>query len=248
MFDSFPIRYLFPNSITALSLMLGCATIVLAAQGRPEDACWLLIWCGLLDRADGVVARLVNGSSVFGGHFDTLSDMVAFCVAPGLMIFFTLSGDARYATHFEAGRGRFLLVAVTVYILAGAIRLARYNSEVSELGHTWFRGLPTTIAGLMIGSYMLSVWDSGLNDGFIYAIPFILIFLSVLMVSNFWLPKSFGKVKWVLAAQIVGAVVIYTFGFLKIYPQVLFLGSLAYPLIGFSVGWFLHRGGASEKT
>src|SRR5690348_10759860 len=102
MFDRFHPRYLVPNAVTAANLILALTAIVEASRGRAETAAWLIVWCALLDRVDGVVARWLGASSEFGIQFDTLSDLLAFCVAPGLLVYFLLTGDPRYAPMYES--------------------------------------------------------------------------------------------------------------------------------------------------
>ncbi len=76
------LRYTVPNSFTALSLLLGVASIVTTQLGDLELAAWIIVWCGLLDVLDGVSARLLKATSNFGAEFDSMADLVAFGVAP----------------------------------------------------------------------------------------------------------------------------------------------------------------------
>lgn len=80
-------RYTIPNSVTALSLLLGIASIVTSQIGELEFAAWLIVWCGLLDTIDGVAARLLKATSNFGAEFDSMADLISFGVAPGVLIF-----------------------------------------------------------------------------------------------------------------------------------------------------------------
>ena len=81
------LRYSIPNSLTALSLLLGLGSIVTAQIGDLEFAAWLIVWCGLLDTMDGIAARLLKATSSFGAEFDSMADLVSFGVAPGVLIF-----------------------------------------------------------------------------------------------------------------------------------------------------------------
>src|ERR1051326_1316957 len=96
MFPRFPVRYLAPNSITGLGIVLACAAIALAHAGRHEWGAWLIVWCVLLDRTDGFVARATNACSEFGEQFDSLADFLCFCVAPPMLVYFFMAGDVRY--------------------------------------------------------------------------------------------------------------------------------------------------------
>src|SRR5216684_1090192 len=111
MFDRFHPRYLVPNGVPAANLILALTAIVEARRGRPEAAAWLIVWCALLDRVDGVVARWLGASSEFGIQFDTLSDLLAFCVAPGLLVYLLLPADVVAASPI-------LLLTCSVFMLS----------------------------------------------------------------------------------------------------------------------------------
>src|SRR5260370_36530760 len=82
MFDRFHPRYLVPNGVTAANLILALTAIVKASHGRPEAAAWLIVWCALLGRVGGVVARWLGASSELGIPFDPLSALLDFFVSP----------------------------------------------------------------------------------------------------------------------------------------------------------------------
>ena len=139
------LRYTIPNSFTALSLMLGVASIVTTQLGDLELAGWIILWCGLLDVMDGVSARLLKATSNFGAEFDSMADLVAFGVAPAVLVLNAglQIGDVEY----ESGQFWLLLVAVAVFVLAGAMRLARFNITSEETPDGWSSGIPITAAG-----------------------------------------------------------------------------------------------------
>ena len=133
------LRYSVPNSFTALSLLLGVASIVTTQLGDLELAAWIIVWCGLLDVMDGVSARLLKATSDFGAEFDSMADLVAFGVAPAVLILNAglQIGDVEY----DSGQFWLLLVAVAVFVLAGALRLARFNLASDEMPNGWFSGI-----------------------------------------------------------------------------------------------------------
>jgi CDP-diacylglycerol--serine O-phosphatidyltransferase len=139
------LRYTIPNSFTALSLLLGIGSIVTGQLGDLELAAWMIVWCGLLDVLDGVAARLLKATSDFGAEFDSMADLVAFGVAPGMLI---LQAGIEYS-GFELFSGAFwvLLISVGVFVLSGAMRLARFNIMSEQPVHGWFTGIPITAAG-----------------------------------------------------------------------------------------------------
>lgn len=242
MLDRSYLRYLVPNSVTAASLVIALTAIVQASCGNFEAAAWLIVWCALLDRADGVAARWLNASSEFGIQLDTLADLPAFCVAPALLVYFLLTGDPRYAPLFAAGAARVVLLAsVGLYVLFGAIRLARFNVQARDLGPKWFRGLPVTIAGGLVSTFILTAWELSLPAEVVAASPVLLLVCAVLMVTTLWLPKSVGECPRIPPLlRVLGVATIYGLGFARTLPVLLLAAALAYPSLGFVFG-ALHR-------
>lgn len=240
MFDRFHPRYLVPNAITGANLLMAMVAIVQASRGMYESAAWLIVWCVLLDRMDGVSARLVNACSDFGIQFDTLADLLAFCAAPGLLVYFLLTGDPRYAPIFASHAARAaLLASVGAYVLLGAMRLARFNVHTRSIGPDWSCGLPVTIAAAVVSTFMLATWDLGL-PGLAPASPLVLVVCAIFMISRLWLPKSLARGSQRLrGVQAVGAVTIYGLGTLRMLPALLLAVALAYPALGFLYGRLL---------
>jgi len=238
MFDRFHPRYLVPNAVTGLSMVIAVVAIVQASRGVYESAAWLIVWCALLDRVDGFWARLVDACSDFGIQFDTLADLLAFCAAPAMLVYFLLTDDPRYAPMFEAYPARaVLLTSVGAYVLLGAMRLARFNVQTRSIGPRWSRGLPVTIAGAIVSTFILAAWELSLPTLVVMASPIVLFACAVFMISNLWLPKSMGKGKrTLLALQVLGVVTIYGLGLIRALPTVLLAVALAYPAFGFVFG------------
>ena len=117
------LRYTIPNSFTASSLLIGVGSIVTGQLGHLELAGWMIVWCGLLDVMDGLAARMLKATSDFGAEFDSMADLVAFGVAPGMLM---LQVGMEFG-GFELFSGAFwiLLASVGVFVLCGAMRLAR---------------------------------------------------------------------------------------------------------------------------
>ena len=138
------LRYGIPNSVTSLSLLLGLGSIVTAQVGELELAAWMIVWCGLLDTMDGIAARMLKATSDFGAEFDSMADLVSFGVAPAILVFNT----GLQIAGIQVGAGQFwvLLVACGVFVLAGAMRLARFNLGTFSPGRGWFMGVPITAA------------------------------------------------------------------------------------------------------
>ena len=129
------LRYTIPNSFTALSLLLGLGSIVMAQVGDLEFAAWLIVWCGLLDVMDGMAARLLKATSSFGAEFDSMADLVSFGVAPAILVF--NAGLQLAGIDLESGQFWVLIVACGVFVLAGAMRLARFNLATDQPRTGW---------------------------------------------------------------------------------------------------------------
>lgn len=141
------LRRLIPNIITLLSMICGLTSIQYAIQGRWQDAALLVIVATLLDMLDGAVARLLKAASKFGAELDSLSDFLSFGVAPATIMYLWILSDA----------GRIGWIAALVFVIATALRLARFNIQsadpegVPEWGRYFFSGVPAPAgAGLIL--------------------------------------------------------------------------------------------------
>ncbi len=205
--------------------LLGKAPIILA--------CWMVVWGALLDKLDGIAAKIMNASSGFGAQFDSLADLVAFGLAPAFLTYFYLKHEA---PEWSAQHHPILFISISVYVLCAAMRLARYNDkDGDELGN-YFMGMPSTFAGGFVVLALIIADDYQLfaiSSHFITAMPLILIVMGLLMVSPFYLPKLVKrKTMWINYAQ--GGLILlgYIFGFGKIFPEFNFFILTLYPCIG----------------
>jgi len=239
------LRYSIPNSFTALSLLLGLGSIATTQVGDLEFAAWMVVWCGLLDTMDGVAARVLKATSSFGAEFDSMADLVAFGVAPAMLVF---NLGLQYA-GVEIWSGQFwvLLTACGVFVLAGAMRLARFNltSDVPHGG--WFTGIPITAAGGGLISSMVIVmirYDdiSTVLPLHLY-LPILMFLLGILMVSKIRFPKATLRKSVIINAfQIINIALIFICGVLRIYPEYLF-GIGIFLLIAGSIAGRITRDG-----
>src|SRR3954471_9614371 len=139
------LKHLIPNAVTLANIALGFLGIVAAARGQFERSVVLLFAAALCDLADGKLARALNATSKFGMELDSLSDMVSFGLAPSVLAYMAVLHKL----------GTLGLAIAIVYPLCGAIRLARYNSEVSGIGKVPFLGVPIPIAASCVWSRVL---------------------------------------------------------------------------------------------
>lgn len=219
------LRYSIPSSITALSLVLGLCSIVTTQVGSLEFAAWLIVWCGLLDTMDGVAARVLKATSSFGAEFDSMADLVAFGVAPAILVFNL--GLQYGGVEVDSGQFWVLLIACGVFVLAGAMRLARFNltSDVPHGG--WFTGIPITAAGGGLISSMVLVMIKYEDVSTVLPLhlylPILMFILGILMVSKIRFPKAtMRKSKIINAFQIINIALIFICGIFRIYPEYLF--------------------------
>jgi CDP-diacylglycerol--serine O-phosphatidyltransferase len=167
--------YILPNLFTSCSLFGGFYAIIAATQGRYDAAAIAILISSLCDGLDGKIARFTNTASKFGAEYDSLSDLIAFGVAPGLLAF---------EWSLEPF-GRFGWLAVFLYIICGALRLARFNIQKSTLESRHFKGLPIPGAAIFVATLVLFINSlGGRTQDFSFLIISVIYLLSFLMVST----------------------------------------------------------------
>ena len=200
------LAYLLPNFFTALSAFFGVMSIIASSQAKFEKAFIYIILSLIADGLDGRVARLTNTTSKFGVEFDSLADLVAFGVAPAMMLFFAIGQNY----------GKFGALVSGLFVVFGAIRLARFNVTTGELDPRYFIGLPIPTAAVVLSSWIML--DMKYNGGLNILILLGALFLAFLMVSNFRYP-SFKKINFNKNVAIkVLVVIIVVASFIYLYP------------------------------
>jgi len=237
------LRYTIPNSVTALSLLLGLGSIVTTQVGDLEFAAWLIVWCGLLDTMDGVAARLLKATSNFGAEFDSMADLVSFGVAPSVLVF--NAGLQIAGVEVESGQFWVLLVSCGVFVLAGAMRLARFNLATDKPRTGWFTGVPITAAGGGLVSSMVLVLIyhediASLLPLHLY-LPVLMFVLAILMVSRLRFPKAVVRKSIIINVfQFTNIAAIFICGILRIYPEYLFSIGVFLLIAGIIAGRITH--------
>ena len=168
--------YLLPNMITTLSMFLGFLSMVWAVQGRFESACFAILLSAVMDGLDGKVARLTNTASEFGVQYDSLSDLVAFGIAPAMLMW-----------QWElSALGRMGLAAAFIYAACGALRLARFNVSTAAVGKRFFIGLPIPAGGCTVVTFVFCAahFPAIMASALPYMILVLAIGVGVLMVSK----------------------------------------------------------------
>ncbi len=137
--------YLLPNLFTTAALFSGFYAVLAAMNSQFEKAAIAIFIAMILDGLDGRVARMTNTQTAFGAEYDSLSDMVAFGLAPALVMYeWALS---------SLGKPGWL--AAFVYTAGAALRLARFNSKLDVADSHYFQGLPSPSAAAIVAA---SVW------------------------------------------------------------------------------------------
>jgi CDP-diacylglycerol--serine O-phosphatidyltransferase len=211
--------YILPNLFTALSVFFGMMSIIASSQGKFEKAFIYIILSFIADGLDGRVARMTNTSSHFGLEFDSLADIVAFGVAPAMMLFFSIGQNY----------GKFGALATGLFVVFGAIRLARFNVTTSQNDPTVFIGVPIPTAAAVLASVLMLNLE--LNHSLNLVILIGSFILGILMVSNVRFP-SFKKVNLHKNAKLkVLILIIVLASLLYLYP----IWTLALTLSGYIV-------------
>lgn len=168
--------YLLPNLITSASLFGGFYAIIASLDGNYEYAAIAIIISGILDGMDGRVARLTGSSSKFGVEYDSLADLIAFGLAPGVLIF----------TWALRPFGRYGWLAAFLYVVCGALRLARFNVQVTTIESKRFNGLPIPAAAAMVCTTVLMFFFLGRGEETVRHITVLILIyaLAFLMISN----------------------------------------------------------------
>lgn len=205
-----------PNVITCGNLLSGCFSILFIASGMPIKAALMILVAGLFDFLDGFAARLLDAHSPIGPDLDSLSDVVSFGIAPGLIMCYMMNNALDLPRLTLDGIDLLPCVAFLLPVFA-AIRLARFN--IDETQQTAFRGIPAPAMAIFVASLPLAMAQVGhLSDGALdyWACLGITLLLSFMMVSNlrcfsFKMKKLSWKgneVRWIfLAVAIVGFVI-----------------------------------------
>jgi CDP-diacylglycerol--serine O-phosphatidyltransferase len=178
--------YILPNLLTTISLLSGFYAIISAFDRRFTYAAIAIFVSCLFDMLDGRVARLTHSTSRFGVEYDSLSDVIAFGVAPGVLVY----------VWALRSYGNFGWLAAFLFVACGAVRLARFNVQVDTIQKKSFLGLPIPAAAAAIAGCILfytSTWSDGnITDvwlkyrGVLKSIfmPLLIYTLAFLMVSN----------------------------------------------------------------
>ncbi len=174
--------FLLPNLFTTAALFAGFYSIIAAMSGLFTAASIAIFIAMVLDGLDGRVARFTGTASAFGAQYDSLSDLIAFGLAPALLVYrFALEGLVDYGWIWA----KIGWLAAFLYAVTTALRLARFNTRSGTVGKRFFQGLPCPAAAALIAGLIWFTQSIGVSAHML-AIPALVltIFAAALMVSN----------------------------------------------------------------
>ncbi len=188
--------YLLPSLLTTGNLFCGFFALLLTVENQYKQAALAIFVAMIMDLLDGRVARLMKATSQFGLEFDSLADVVSFCVAPAFLIYsFALSVLGRPAWF-----GAFL------FVICGALRLARFNVHTGTADRRYFIGLSTPAAAGVLCAAVILFRDAPASPWLLAGLAVGTYFVALLMVSTFryWSFKELGFARrWPLQTLLV---------------------------------------------
>ena len=204
-----PLRSLIPNLFTFISLTFGLTAIKFAIDQKWQISVSLIVFASFLDNIDGKLARLLKTNSDFGVELDSLSDFLVFGTIPPITIYFWMGGT----------ENQYLWIVAVLFIICSALRLARFNSELSDkptYAKNYFSGIPTPAAAFLalLPITGLEIFDLNEFKTEFYTSVWISL-IAIGMVSN--LPTFSGKVMLVPRKFVI--------------PFLIFLGILSHYII-----------------
>lgn len=197
--------YILPNSLTLCGMFFGFFSILSSIKGNYVHAAWAVIIADVFDGLDGWVARLTHSTTKFGIELDSLSDLVAFGVAPAILVY----------NWAVAPFGRIGFAVVFLFTACGALRLARYNVQMGSTESKAFTGMPIPGAATVIATVVLFFHEIGIftaqKNIFILILTFCLALLMVSTLKFHGLKEiDFSRRKpfWILVVFVFGVVLV----------------------------------------
>jgi len=167
--------YVLPNLFTSASLFCGFYSIIASFKEYFLSSAIAILIAIVFDSLDGRVARLTNTTSKFGAEYDSLADVISFGMAPSLLVY-------SWSLFIY---GKWGWIVAFLFLLCGALRLARYNIQIGIIESSVFNGLPIPAAAAVVATTVIFFDYAGVEGKFynFFIICFVVI-LSLLMVSS----------------------------------------------------------------
>jgi len=212
--------YLLPNMFTTLNLFCGFYAVIASISGNFSAAAVSIIIAGVFDSLDGKLARATNTTSTFGVEYDSLADVISFGMAPAVMVYLWALVPL----------GRIGWLAGFLFMACGALRLARFNTQVGTVSSDHFVGLPIPAGAGMVATTVMLFEKFSIGGNLRPVLILIMLYLlSYLMVSSikyssFKKPELFIKMNF---NSLVVAILILIF--VASQPAIaLFVGGILY--------------------
>jgi len=224
------LAFFLPNIFTALNIACGFTSVIYSWQGLFYQAAMILVLGAIFDMVDGRVARMTGTQSAFGEQFDSLSDVVSFGFAPAMMV---------YAVFFSE-LGRVGLVVSFIFLLCGALRLARFNANIGKVDPNFFQGLPIPGAAFaLVGYVLMTIVFPTLRYYPLFAGIYVVVY-ALLMISNIPFP-SFKKSEWVKKRKKrVLAIIFLILTLTFMYEEIMIISMISFYVIG-SIAYFIYQ-------
>lgn len=227
--------YILPNLFTLAALFGGFYAIVMAMNGRFDQAAIGVFCAMVLDSLDGRIARMTNTQSAFGEQMDSLSDMVSFGAAPALIAY----------VWGLTSLGRWGWIGAFVYCACAALRLARFNVNTAVVDKRFFQGLPSPAAAALVAGFIWLMTDAGVDGVEVRWVTFtLMLYAGLTMVTNvpFYSFKDVSMKRSVPFAVIV--LIALGIAVINIHPPTVMFGLFViYGLSGYIVyGWRKAKG------
>ncbi len=174
-----------PAIFTVGNLLCGFLSVRYSLAGEPVHAAWLIILASFFDALDGKLAKLAKSLLKFGVEFDSLADLISFGLAPVILL----------SQLSEGPLARWTPVLGFLFLLCGSYRLARFNVHFTGGEKTGYQGLPITMAGGTLATYVVfcdHLWGRIRFPEFLLGL---IVLLSALMVSTFHY-ETYPKLTW----------------------------------------------------
>ncbi len=167
--------FLFPSLLTTGNLFCGFFSMLLAVEHRFTEAALAIFVAMIMDLLDGRVARLMKATSQFGVEYDSLADVISFCVAPAFLLY-------SYALQ---PLGRAAWFGAFLFLICGALRLARFNVQTGSVDRRFFIGLSTPAAAGVVAAIVILLQGEEPTRAVRVALAVASYVLALLMVSTF---------------------------------------------------------------
>jgi len=167
--------YVLPNLFTTANLFCGFYSVIASMKGMYEIAAVTILIAVVLDSLDGRIARITHTTSKFGGEYDSLCDLVTFGVAPAILVY--------NWSLFAFGKWGWL--AAFLFVVCGALRLARFNVQIGVIDSRVFNGLPIPGGAAVVATGVLLFYYLGGEGRFTDPLIMIgFVSISLFMVSS----------------------------------------------------------------